>query len=185
MNEITEKSKVFLQVKNTLLTKEFEFKQLRNFFNNISASSDLIEEEKEALIKIVTDIIYDKFPKKAKSIFGKKSDKAKILLEEVLNSLLIEFDWSNNKVDTRVKNGGDMISGRQHVCHYISYKNSDGINIGFIYRHIKPIDEPFIEINKRYVGKLKDKEDEILNFDLEQLDEAVDLYKNYLKEVIN
>ena len=58
---------------------------------------------------------------------------SKILLEEVFNQLKKEFDWSKNKIGTRVKVGGDMIAGRQFVVWYISYKNEDGINTGFIY----------------------------------------------------
>ena len=177
-------SKQFKQTKAILETREFDFPQLKNFYNNISNSQDISEYEREQLIEIVTGLIHAKFPKRVKSIFGGKSEKAKILLEEVFNQLKKEFDWSKNKIGSRVKVGGDMIAGRQHVCWYISYKNEDGINAGFIYRQLKPTDEPFIEVYKRQVGKVKEIEEEIKNFPIEQKDEALDLYKSHLKNTI-
>ena len=179
-----ETSKQFKQTKTILETREFDFPQLKNFHNNISKFPDISDIEREQLIEIVTDLIHTKFPKRAKSIFGGKSEKAKILLEEVFNQLKEEFDWSKNKIGTRVKVGGDMIAGRQFVVWYISYKNDHGINTGFVYRQLKPTDEPFIEVYKRQVGKVKEIEEEIKNFPIEQKDEALDLYKSHLKNTI-
>lgn len=179
-----EKSKQFQQTKSILETREFDFPQLKNFHNNISKFPDISDIEREQLIEIVTDLIHTKFPKRAKSIFGGKSEKAKILLEEVFNQLKEEFDWSKNKIGTRVKVGGDMIAGRQFVVWYISYKNENGINTGFVYRQFNPTDEPFIEVYKRQVGNVKEIEEEIKMFHLEQKDEALELYKSHLKKVI-
>ena len=174
----------FKQTKTILETREFDFPQLKNFHNNISKFPDITEYEREQLIEVVTGLIHTKFPKRAKSIFGGKSEKAKVLLEEVFNQLKQEFDWSKNKIGTRVKVGGDMIAGRQHVCWYISYRNENGINTGFVYRQLNPTDESFIEVYKRQVGKVKEIAEEIKNFPLEQKDEALDLFKGHLKNTI-
>ncbi len=74
-----------------------------------------------------------KFPKSAKGILGGKSAKAQELLEEIFSVLIKEFDWSNNKVKTKVKDGGKMISGEWFVDCYISYKNNDDYATGFGY----------------------------------------------------
>lgn len=179
-----ETSKQFKQTKLILETREFDFPQLKNFHNNISNFPDLSDYEREELIKIVTEIIHTKFPKRAKGIFGGKSEKAKALLIPICDQLKEEFDWSKNKIGSYVKVGGDMIAGRQHVCWYISYKNENGINVGFVYRQLTATDEPFIEVYKRQVGKVKEIEDEKKNFYLEQKDEALELYKSYLINVI-
>tara|TARA_B110000305_G_C19274108_1_gene555986 strand:+ start:73 stop:654 length:582 start_codon:yes stop_codon:yes gene_type:complete len=180
-----ELSKKFKQTKNILETNNFEFNQLRNFYKNISKSLEISENEKEKLIDIIKNLIHTNFPKKAKNIFGKKSEQAIILLEEVFNQLKEEFDWSKNKIGSRVKVGGDMINGSQHVVYYISYKNEKSINTGFIYRQFNPTEDPFIEVYKRQLGKVKEIDDETKKFSLEQKDQAVDLYKSYLKSIIN
>ena len=103
----------------------------------------------------------ERLSESAKKILGGKSEKAKVLLEECLQELIEKFDWTNNKVETKVKAGGDMIGGREHVCWYISYKNLLGLNTGFVYRQITPSEDPYIEVYSRRVGKNKDNNETI------------------------
>ena len=50
-------------------------------------------------------IIEERFPKRqSKKILGDKGVEGRELMEEINNILTKEFDWSNNDVDTRVKN---------------------------------------------------------------------------------
>ena len=177
-------SKQFKKTKAILETREFDFPQLKNFYNNISNSQDISEYEREQLIEIVTGLIHAKFPKRVKSIFGGKSEKAKILLEEVFNQLKKEFDWSKNKIGTRVKVGGDMIAGRQHVCWYISYKNDEGYSTGMHYRQLTPEDDPYLDVDYRRVGKDYEKDREFKKFPIQLKDEAINLYREYLKKTI-
>ena len=168
-------------IKNTERTID----KLKNLYNNILNSHELNDVEREALTSEVEKKIRIDFPKSAKKILGGKSEKAKILLEECLHELVEEFDWTNNKVETKVKVGGDMIGGREHVCWYISYKNQLGLNTGFVYRQITPSDDPYIEVYSRRVGKNKDNNETIKKFRIELKDEAMIEYKKNLEESIN
>ena len=179
--KITEK---VLKIKGIIETKEYKIKELQNFYDNINNSKDITEYEKEFLTEIVEKKIKIQFPNKAKKMFGGKSEIAKELLEEVLIDLLKEFDWSNNKVDTKVKAGGSMISGKEYVCHYISYKNYNAYSTGFAYKQTKVEDDAFLEVHYRKVGKgyEKDKEEKI--FPVQLKDEAINLFKEHLKKTI-
>ena len=171
-------------IKEDIETKERTIQQLKNFYNNIDNNSNINDLEKEYLISAVEKKIRVNFPKSAKKILGGKSEKAKELLEDVFNKLKDEFDWSKNKVGSRVKVGGDMIAGRQHVCWYISYKNDLSISTGFVYRQLTPTEDPFIEVYLRKVGKEFEKDAEIKKFRVELKEDALDLYKSFLSKTI-
>ena len=111
--------------------------------------------------------------------------KMSILLGESTLTKYTKHDQTTS-IDTKVKNGGDMIGGRQYICMYISYKNELGVNTGFLYRQLTPESEPFIEVHKRQVRK-KNEESGMIEekvFTIEAEDEAVSLYKKFLSEVI-
>ena len=182
MESISKKIKdLILNIKNTERTID----KLKNLYNNILNSHELNDLEKEALTSEVEKKIRTDFPKSAKKILGGKSEKAKVLLEECLQELIEEFDWTNNKVETKVKVGGDMIGGREHVCWYISYKNLLGLNTGFVYRQITPSQDPYLEVYSRRVGKNKDNNETIKTFRVELKDDAMSEYKKNLEYAIN
>ena len=103
-------------------------------------------------------------------------------MEKINDIVTKEFDWSNNDVDTKVKNGGDMISGRSAVCYYISYKGKKNkINSGFHYRQKTVASDPYLEVDFRKVGT---EENESKTFPVALRDEALDLYRSYLSKII-
>jgi|OM-RGC.v1.016148785 hypothetical protein len=173
-----------LKIKGIIENKEYKIKELQNFYNNINNSNEISEYEKEFLTEVVEKKIRVEYPNKAKKILGGKSEKAKGLLEEIMADLLKEFDWSENKVGTKVKAGGSMISGKEFVCHYVSYKNEDGYSTGLHYRQIKPEDDPYLDVDYRRVGKDYEKDREIKIFPIQLKDEAVNLFREYLKKTI-
>jgi|TARA_B100001964_G_C14258006_1_gene613522 hypothetical protein len=182
---MTEKfSERVLKIKKLIENKEYKIKELQNYYNNISNSKEISDYEREFLIDAVEKKIRVKFPNKAKKILGGKSAKAQELLEEVYKSLTREFDWSKNNVGNKVKVGGSMISGKEYVCWYISYKNDNGYSTGLHYRQIKPEDDPCLEVDFRKVGKDFEKDREIKIFPVQLKDEAVTLYKTYLAKTI-
>ena len=77
-----------------------------------------------------------------------------------------------------------MIGGKEYVCWYISYKNDDGYSTGLHYRQIKPEDDPYLEVDYRRVGKDYEKEKKVKNFPVQLKDEAINLYREYLKKTI-
>ena len=125
-----------------------------------------------------------KFPNTAKKILGGKSAKAQELLEEIFSILKKEFDWSKSEVKDTVKPCGSMISGKEFICWYISYKNDQGYNTGFHYKQKTPEDDPFLEIDYRKVGKEYEKDKEVKIFPVELKDEAINLYRNFLSKTI-
>ncbi len=66
-----------------------------------------------------------KFPRAANRIFGAKQTDAQIKLEGVLARLSEKFDLAKNRVGSRVKAGGEMLSGNLYLDLYISYKNEN------------------------------------------------------------
>jgi hypothetical protein len=183
MNEEEDKiSQKILTIKEDIETKERTIEQLRNFFNNVNDSSEINELERECLISAVERKIRIEFPEKAKKILGDKSEKAKELLEEFFGLLKEEFDWSKNKVGSRVKVGGDMISGRQYVNWYISYKNKNKTQTHLSYNQKTPKDDPFLQVS--YGGSGDAKENETKTFRVELKEDALNLYKSFLSKTI-
>ena len=46
-----------------------------------------------------------------------------------------------------------MISGKEFVCWYISYKNDEGYSTGLHYRQKTAEDDPYLDVDYRRVGK--------------------------------
>ena len=184
---MNEKSKISEKILNAekLIEKEEKIKALQSWHDNIINYSNISDYEREYLIHSVEKKIRLKFPHKAKKILGGKSAKAQELLEEIFKSLKQEFDWSKNKIGTRVKVGGDMIAGRQFVVWYISYKNESGFSTGIHYRQNTPETDPILEIDFRKVGKDSEKYRDVKILPVELKDDALKIYKEYLKKIIN
>ena len=180
-NKVSDK---ILKIEELIKNKDYKIKELQNYYNNINNSKEISDYEREYLIDIVEKKIRVKFPNKAKKILGGKSAKAKELLDELYRTLVEEFDWSQYNVGNKVKVGGSMIGGKEYVCWYISYKNDDGYSTGLHYRQIKPEDDPYLEVDYRRVGKDYEKEKKVKNFPVQLKDEAINLYREYLKKTI-
>ena len=84
----------------------------------------------------------------------------------------------------RSKVGGSMISGKEFVCWYISYKNDNGYSTGLHYRQKTAEDDPYLDVDYRRVGKDFEKDREVKIFPIQLKDEAVNLFKEYLKKTI-
>ena len=88
------------------------------------------------------------------------------------------------KFGNKVKVGGSMISGKEFVCWYISYKNDDGYSTGLHYRQKTAEDDPYLDVDYRRVGKDYEKDREIKIFPIQLKDEAVNLFREYLTKTI-
>ena len=166
------------------IEKEEKIKVLQSWYDNIKNYQGISEYEREYLVDAVEKKIRVKFPNKAKKILGGKSSRAKELLDEVFKSLSQEFDWSNNNVGNKVKVGGSMISGKEFVCWYISYKNDKGYSTGFHYRQKTAEDDPCLDVDYRRVGKDYEKDREVKIFPVQLKDEAVNFFRDYLTKTI-
>ena len=185
MSEIDNQiSKKVSQVINLIETKDYSSRELITYFNNIMDYPSITEFERELLVKSVETKLRTKFPNAATKIFGGKGAKAQEILEGIFKELEDEFDWSNNRVGSRVKVGGSMINGTVFVCWYISYKNEEGINTGFQYVQETPEDVPFFEIDFRIMGEDKNNAPNNKRFPIEQMEDAISLYKENLRKVI-
>ena len=173
-----------LKVKNYIEErKDWQLQDLQNFYNNASNDKKITDYEKEILTELCEKIIRERFPRKnSRKILNNKSSEAKVLLEEVYNNLIKNFDLSKNKVKNGVKPGGYMIGGQMYVDWYISYKNDEKFNTGFCYLQKSQETEPYIEVNFRKVGT---DLDERKNFSIALKDDAIFLFKNYLLKIIN
>ena len=173
-----------LKVKKRIETEELSIKELKNYFNNILQYPKITDIERELLVNAVEKQIRVKFPNNAKKILGGKSAKAQELLEEIYKDLTQEFDWSNNNVRNKVKVCGSMISGKEYICWYISYKNDNNYSAGFAYKQMTPEQDPYLEIDYRKVGKGFEDEKKINHFRVELKDDAIKLFKEHLSKII-
>lgn len=180
--EITQKVQKILEI---IETKEHSKNELINFFNNAINYPDINDLERETIVEAVEKKMRIKFPKAAKKILGGKSAKAQELLEEIFSILKKEFDWSKSKVKDTVKPCGSMISGKEFVCWYISYKNDQGYNTGLHYKQKNSEDEPYLEIDYRKVGKEHEGDREVKIFPVELKEDALNLYRSYLSKIIS
>ena len=183
MNDKSKISEKVLKVEKSI-EKEDTIKVLQSRYDNIKNYAGITEYEREYLVDAVEKKIRVKFPNKAKKILGGKSAKAQELLDEVYKTLTQESDWSNNNVGNKVKVGGSMISGKEFVCWYISYKNDNGYSTGLHYRQKTAEDDPYLDVDYRRVGKDFEKDREVKIFPIQLKDEAVNLFKEYLKKTI-
>ncbi|SMF72096.1 hypothetical protein [Candidatus Pelagibacter sp. HIMB1321] len=167
-----------------LIEKEEKIKILENWYENIKNHIGISDYEKEYLVSAVEKRIRVKFPNKARKVLGGKSAKAQELLEEIYQSLIKEFDWSQNNVGNKVKVCGSMISGKEFVCWYISYKNNDGYSTGLHFRQKKAEDDPYLDVDYRKVGNEYEKDREVKTFPVQFKDEAINLFRDYLRKVI-
>ena len=183
MNDKSKISEKVLKVEKSI-EKEDKIKVLQSWYDNIKNYVGITEYEREYLVDAVEKKIRVKFPNKAKKILGGKSAKAQELLDEVYKNLTQEFDWSNNNVGNKVKVGGSMISGKEFVCWYISYKNDEGYSTGLHYRQKTAEDDPYLDVDYRRVGKEYENDREVKIFPVQLKDEAVNLFRENLKKTI-
>ena len=185
MNEKVDKiSQEVLEVKECIETEELSIKQLQNYYNNASKYSKITDYEKEFLIDVITKKMRIKHPRHANKILGGKSEKAKELLLKIFDLLKKEFDWSKNKVKSKVKAGGHMISGEYDVVWYISYKNVENYSTAFVYWQKTPESDPYLEVSYRRVGKDYENEREAKEFPVGAEEDALNLYRSFLSKTI-
>ena len=77
-----------------------------------------------------------------------------------------------------------MISGKEFVCWYISYKNDEGYSTGLHYRQKTQEDDPYLDVDYRRVGKEYENQREFKEFPIQLKEEAINLYRKYLKKTI-
>ena len=183
MNDNSKISEKVLKVEQSI-EKEDKIKVLQSWYDNIKNYAGISDYEREYLVDAVEKKLSDKFPNNAKKILAGKISKSKELLDEVFKSVTQEFDWANNNVGNKVKVGGSMISGKEFVCWYISYKNDEGYSTGLHYRQKTAEDDPYLDVDYRRVGKDYEKDREVKIFPVQLKDEAVNLFRENLKKTI-
>ena len=181
--EVSERVKLALKA---IREKEYTKKELRIFYNNINASDDITEDDKELLTNEIELKVRTTQPRLATEIFGNKEVKAREFLESLFSELSEEYDWSKNAVGSRVKICGDMINGNNYVCLYISYKNNLGISTALAYKQVTPNDDPFLSVDIRQIrkGDIKGKMIKEKYFSIGSEEEAVEYFKKHLSDTI-
>ncbi len=170
----------------TIESKEWEQKELQNWFNNASKHPDLSDYERELLVDKVGAKIRFTFPLLAKKVFGAKDGKAVELLTEVVEQIKQIYDLSANELGNHVKCGGDQMGGKVYVYRYINYKSDDGWNVGLAYIQEKPDTEPFLKVSRYFKGLISNPdshEEEI--FAVDDLELAVELHRENLEGYCN
>ena len=186
-NNSKEISDIVKRVLNNIKEKDYTDRELLNYYNNIISNKTITEYEKEVLIDQLEKTLRAKHPKRAKKMFGSKDAAAREILKGILSELTEEYEWSNNKVGSHVKVGGDQINGTSHVCAYISYKNMNAVSSELAYKQSTVDSEPFLEVLLRQV-RSKEKETEIIenkSYSVESVNEACAHFKKNLSTIIS
>ena len=186
-NNSKEISDIVKRVLNNIKEKDYTDRELLNYYNNIISNKTITEYEKEVLIDQLEKTLRAKHPKRAKKMFGSKDAAAREKLKGILSELTEECEWSNNKVGSHVKVGGDQINGTSHVCAYISYKNMNAVSSELAYKQSTVDSEPFLEVLLRQV-RSKEKETEIIenkSYSVESVNEACAHFKKNLSTIIS
>lgn len=123
------------------------------------------------------------FPRAATKEYGAKGDAAQQKLEEAYQEIKSSFDLTKNRNNNGVKVGGGIMSGDAYIDYYISYKDDDGhgVYLGLIQDTVDS------ELTARF-GKYKtgkEKYEESMTFPIDELNKALDLYKNHLSKIID
>jgi hypothetical protein len=122
------------------------------------------------------------FPRAANRMFGARQNVANAILEEIFNKLATSYDFTGNRVENRVKTGGEVMAGKKHIDAYISYKNDKGFAafLGLIQ------DDPASELKARVIyyktGKDAFQEEQV--FQMHDIEQAVAAYKTLLSKVL-
>ena len=179
--KLSDKVKTVLEV---IKTKDLSAKSLGNIYNNTLNHNDLTEFEREELIEAIEKKIRTANPREAKKLFGPKDLQARELLNKVHQGLASEFDLSKNKVGLGVKTGGHMIAGRAYIDVYISYKNSEKWHLGLGLMQEKADTEQTINVKLYQGSENNEVGKEIIEFTKDELDNAVEKYKQLLKQIL-
>jgi hypothetical protein len=166
----------------TFIEKEgVSYKELMNLYRNIDNSEDITDSEKEILTEKVISVMRTSFPRESGKLLGNKSNKPIEVLEEINYETQAIFDMSDNSHGSGVKAGGDMMSGRKHIAHYISYCNPSRWSASIAYHQDKPDTEPFFKL-RHWQNRSKESED-IRYFRVEDKLDAVSDYHSCLEQV--
>ncbi len=184
MNEETQISKIVQQVLDRINKGEMSYKEYISLYNNVQEYEKITDYEKEILTEKLVGILRIKYPRQSAKIFGNKSVAAQVLLEEFLAEIKKEFNWKSNKVKPYVKPGGSMIGGREFVCWYISYKNSNNWTCGLAYIQKTPEEHPYLELKKREVKKNSEFEPLTKKYILQNKQDAFKDFKIHLSDIV-
>ena len=172
------------KVLDLIKNKEMNNQQYFNLYQNTLNYEDISDYEREILTEKLVSILRIKFPKQSSKILGNKSTDAQELLEEILTEIKKEFSWDKNRVGSHVKVGGSMVSGKEFVCWYISYKNSKGISCGLGYHQQTPNDLPYLEVVKKEVNKNSNFIPVVKHYPVHSKDLALDDFRLHLLEIV-
>ena len=184
MNNHKNISQKVQQVINLIENKEMNDKQYFNLYQNTLKYEHITDYEREVLTEKLVSILRIKFPKQSSRILGNKSRAAQELLEKLLKEIKKDFNLDKNRVGSHVKVGGNMVSGKEFVNWYISYKNSQNLSCGLGYHQLTANDLPYLEVYKKEVSKNTKSEPIRKNYPLDSEELALKDLKSYLLEIV-
>lgn len=85
----------------------------------------MTDEQREELVEAITTQMRKAYPAVANKKFGLPNQDIRQKLEEYLSDLCSRFDFFADGHKTKVRVGGDVITGETHVNDYISYRNQE------------------------------------------------------------
>lgn len=187
---MSEIAKVEREVQRFLMevAKETSGRALQGRLRNAATYSKLSDQQRELCVSAVEKRIREVAPAIAKKIFGSKDIEAAAYLDDVLRDLSASGLFSGNNVGSKVKYGGDMISGVKYIERYISYKSNLGTNValGWVQNTIEEAPVLHISVRKKSAltsGKAKMAQTEEAFFDVSEGFEAAKVFKEKLLEV--
>ncbi|NVK24442.1 MAG: hypothetical protein HWE10_05910 [Gammaproteobacteria bacterium] len=141
--------------------KGYNKKQLRNLFLNGLKQTEAGRFEEghfEELADAIEMEMRERYKTEAKKLFGGLSDKPRAFLKELIKRLSEQYDISDNKHKSKVKNGAGVFKGDKQIDVYISYKKSKSTWFGIYIRQVTAKD-PIMMLSKYRSDKTNETAD--------------------------
>ena len=164
------------------LINEKQDLNLQQLYTNVHNSSKYTDEDKDLVIKTIESKMRSDQTRAANKIFGPKDAEGREFLKSLLEELENEYDLTNSKLEVRIKVGGSMITGENYVDVYFDYKNDQNWKIGLGYIIQSSGDSPILRLIKFQTNT--QSQQEIIEYSLKDYLDAFNLYKSWLRELL-
>lgn len=187
MSKESEEQKLEQRLKNLeikVLENRFDANSLGNLARNIKDYEGISEERKEQSLMLIYDNFGARFPRQFWKFYGSKSKIARDALSPLYEEVQKIYDFSKNKVKNGIKPGGEMISGKDHLDYYFSYKNEEKWHLLLKFSQSNTFSNQQFSVDSYHSSREYTDTLEIVKFDASDGDGALKYFIRKAEEII-